>query len=183
MRLRNIILLVSKRIFAKYILLNSLFYIGMNDILPKPFTKEGLLDMLEVSRSLLVDPEFHRPDFIFFLFFFVFVFVFLFLFSFSFSFFFSFFPIGGGAAFLFIETSYAPQSYATNDSDSTIGWGSSTFRCEFRTGVDDECYDHSSTAAAATVATTTTSTTFTDGDGGDGGGSGSDNDRASCQWW
>ena len=23
---------------------------GMNDILPKPFTKEGLLDMLEVSR-------------------------------------------------------------------------------------------------------------------------------------
>ena len=81
MRLRNIILLVSKRIFAKYILLNSLFYIGMNDILPKPFTKEGLLDMLEVSRSLLVDPEFHRPDFIFFLFF-----LFLFLF-FSFCFF------------------------------------------------------------------------------------------------
>lgn len=24
---------------------------GMNDILPKPFTKDGLLDMLEVSRS------------------------------------------------------------------------------------------------------------------------------------
>jgi CheY-like chemotaxis protein len=27
---------------------------GMNDILPKPFTKEGLLDMLEVSRSLVI---------------------------------------------------------------------------------------------------------------------------------
>jgi len=26
---------------------------GMNDILPKPFTKEGLLDMLEVSASQL----------------------------------------------------------------------------------------------------------------------------------
>ena len=24
---------------------------GMNDILPKPFTKDGLLEMLEVSRS------------------------------------------------------------------------------------------------------------------------------------
>ena len=26
--------------------------LGMNDILPKPFTKEGLLDMLEVSSSI-----------------------------------------------------------------------------------------------------------------------------------
>ena len=25
--------------------------LGMNDILPKPFTKEGLLDMIEVSSS------------------------------------------------------------------------------------------------------------------------------------
>ena len=28
----------------------TLFRKGMNDILPKPFTKEGLLDMLEVRR-------------------------------------------------------------------------------------------------------------------------------------
>lgn len=28
--------------------------LGMNDILPKPFTKEGLLDMLEVSVTPLV---------------------------------------------------------------------------------------------------------------------------------
>ena len=30
---------------------------GMNDILPKPFTKEGLLSMLEVSDSV-----FHYPS-------------------------------------------------------------------------------------------------------------------------
>ena len=29
----------------------------MNDILPKPFTKEGLLDMLEVSSSIELRPK------------------------------------------------------------------------------------------------------------------------------
>ncbi len=29
---------------------------GMNDILPKPFTKDGLLDMLEVPSSSIVVP-------------------------------------------------------------------------------------------------------------------------------
>jgi osomolarity two-component system, response regulator SKN7 len=32
---------------------HSLLSLGMNDILPKPFTKEGLLDMLEVSINFI----------------------------------------------------------------------------------------------------------------------------------
>ena len=81
----------------------------MNDILPKPFTKEGLLDMLEVSTSSSIE---FRPK------------------------------IGGFNDPGLLETSYASQSYATNDGCSTICWGSSAFRCEFRTGFDDECYDN-----------------------------------------
>jgi hypothetical protein len=33
--------------------LSDVSLIGMNDILPKPFTKQGLLDMLEVRLSII----------------------------------------------------------------------------------------------------------------------------------
>ena len=68
--------------------------LGMNDILPKPFTKEGLLDMLEVSNFRLK-------------------------------------KVGGFCDPSLLETSYASQSYATNDGCTTICWGSSAFGCEF----------------------------------------------------
>jgi osomolarity two-component system response regulator SKN7 len=36
------------------------YHSGMNDILPKPFTKEGLLEMLEVCAHFFMSPSFLR---------------------------------------------------------------------------------------------------------------------------
>lgn len=39
------------------------YHSGMNDILPKPFTKEGLLEMLEVCAHFSIPPSFLRELF------------------------------------------------------------------------------------------------------------------------
>ena len=77
---------------------------GMNDILPKPFTKDGLFDMLEVC---IHNPHFHYP-------------------SPSDPIFISkppFFPT---------ETSHAPQSHPDNDQNPALSRYTSPLRSKFR---------------------------------------------------
>ena len=57
MRLWNIIHLVSNLFFLDFVLKCFHIALGMNDVLPKPFTKEGLLDMLKVSSSIVFRPK------------------------------------------------------------------------------------------------------------------------------